>query len=677
MTSLIDPSIILADTNKVEMDQVHDRRIVLQLREGERFNPRELGLIWEETPSTLEKNNYQIVRIPDSLDFYEMLEKIRSHNSVLVADPDFIQDSSDMTFNLESDKDWFLEHINLPRNWDYYGEISPVIVAVLDTGINANHHEFEGRLTEGYNVLTQDSNTNDDNGHGTLVSGVIAAVTDKDYLGVELNTKIMPIKIMDNKGQSSIANTVAGIYYAMENGADIINMSFTSDHDSRVQKQAIMDAYQQGIILIAAAGNDAKVENSYPASYGQVISVTSVGREDVSSDFSNYGDFVDISAPGEDIAGPYLEDNYAVASGTSFSAPIVSGVAALLKSIHPEWTSPELEWVLEESAEANEGSPWDVYKGYGTIDVQKALETTIPLWSEDVGNYKSTAELLVSNQSYFEKIDYPSDEDWFHFQVEKGTNTTVSILNPIGFIDIAATLYTPTGNVVKINNGGKGLDENYTFFAEKGDYYLQIVEGYHHWSNDAYELRIEVEGQVGSKQEINGTQFSDVSRYHTPINYLTDLGIIKGYPDSTFKPQQSVTRLQAVNMILNEMGIDVGNTTVKDPGFKDVSPNSYGYKAIAKAVEIGFIKGKEDGNFDPSGSLTRGQMAAILVQAYNLSGNSVNDFSDVPKGHWAYDVVNKLSGSGVTKGFPDNTFRPNEIVSREHFSLFLYNYLNL
>ncbi|WP_110111938.1 S-layer homology domain-containing protein [Bacillus sp. CGMCC 1.16541] len=168
--------------------------------------------------------------------------------------------------------------------------------------------------------------------------------------------------------------------------------------------------------------------------------------------------------------------------------------------------------------------------------------------------------------------------------------------------------------------------------------------------------------------------FKDVSLYKDEIDFLTEKQIIKGYDDGTFKPDQPIKRLQAVQMILRAMGEKVGDAP--NPNFKDVKPGDYGYEEVAKAVEIGIISGKQDGRFDSWGTLTRGQMAKILVNAYNLRGIYPYQFTDVNEKHWAYDFVSPLAANNITTGYGDDTYRPNISLSRAHFAVFMARLLD-
>jgi competence protein ComEC len=175
-------------------------------------------------------------------------------------------------------------------------------------------------------------------------------------------------------------------------------------------------------------------------------------------------------------------------------------------------------------------------------------------------------------------------------------------------------------------------------------------------------------------------RFKDVQLYNEEINYLTDLGIIKGYSSDIFQPEAPIKRLQAVQMILREMGAENVNGA-PNPNFTDMKPGDYGYEDVAKAVQLGFISGKTNAAgkkyFDPWGTLTRGQMAKILASAYDIQGSYSLEFTDVKKeSHWAYHFVSAIAANNVTTGYQDGSFKPENKISRQHFAVFMARYLN-
>ena len=172
--------------------------------------------------------------------------------------------------------------------------------------------------------------------------------------------------------------------------------------------------------------------------------------------------------------------------------------------------------------------------------------------------------------------------------------------------------------------------------------------------------------------------FKDVKNYNEEIDFLVNREVIKGYEDNTFRPKQGLTRMQAVTMILRDKKIT--DLTAENPNFIDMSVDSKGYSEVAKAVEMGIISGKtaKDGSkfFDPNGTLTRAQMAKILVIAYQLSINKSKTFNDVLSADGAKDYISTLAFMQITTGYTDGTFGPNKVVSREHFAVFMSRLLN-
>ncbi|WP_277680231.1 S8 family serine peptidase, partial [Gracilibacillus dipsosauri] len=606
-----------------------------------------------------------------------VLKGIQQDDAIVFAEPDYIRTSTFVPNDVGYAQQWYLNRIQMPQAWEIEKGSSDVTIAVLDTGINANHPDLIGRVLPGYDFVNEDNDPTDDHWHGTFVSGIIAAnVNEVGIAGLDHFAKILPVKVANHNGDLTVTDIVEGIYYAIEQEADVINMSFSSYHTSEAEQLAIQDAHEAGIVLVAASGNDSKQEVGYPAAHPSVISVGATNQNDRIATFSNYGNSMDITAPGVDIYSTHHSEKYAKGEGTSFSAPIVSAIAGLLKAKNPEWSNTEIEWALLAGANSLSGKEWDSTFGYGMINAFNSLSLTLPKW-EDAPNRKKDAQLL-SETTIHEAIDYPSDTDWFSMIVEDGASVTIDITQQNQTNDLVVILHEPNGNTYKINNRSFGEGESYSFQGKSGIYYVEIYDAYNHWSEKPFEITISgIAPDIKAENVVHTTKpiFRDVKLYHKEISYLTDLGVIKGYPDGTFKPDKPVTRLQAIQMIMNQMGVEYENSEVENPNFTDVTPTSYGYKAIAKAVELGIVRGKADGSFNPNGTLTRWEMATILVNAYQLSGEYNGEFIDVPKSHFAYEPITKLAANNITKGYGDNTFRPLNVVSRAHFSVFLYNYL--
>jgi subtilisin family serine protease len=199
-------------------------------------------------------------------------------------------------------------------------------------------------------------------GHGTLVAGVLAAVAP--------DAMIMPIRAFDDQGQADHFTIGKAIRWAVDHGADVINMSFGTLDQSKVLKDAVEYAHKNGVTMVASAGNDAADEAQYPAAYDKVLSVAATDLWDLKARFSNYGDSIDVSAPGVGIIAPYPGGYYAVVSGTSFSAPLAAGEAALLRSLdRKNDTKDRVRSKIRKIDQQNPG----VKIGQGRIDLNLAL----------------------------------------------------------------------------------------------------------------------------------------------------------------------------------------------------------------------------------------------------------------------------------------------------------------
>ncbi|WP_214847346.1 S8 family peptidase [Exiguobacterium sp. s193] len=250
-------------------------------------------------------------------------------------------------------------------------------VAVIDSGINPTYADFAGRVRMdlGYDFVNHQKYAIDDHGHGTHVAAIIAANSDNTYgmSGINAKASIIPIKVMgaDNAGMNS--DIAKGIIYAVKKKAKVINLSLGGWFSSRTIEEALAYAKKHDVLVVAATGNDGFSLLSYPARSEYVLSVGSTNRFDQKSKFSNYGEKLDLVAPGQDIPS-YLSDGVsAFWSGTSMAAPHVTGVASLLYSLKPNITAKEVESILKKSARDLGKKGYDTSYGYGRLDADKAV----------------------------------------------------------------------------------------------------------------------------------------------------------------------------------------------------------------------------------------------------------------------------------------------------------------
>jgi hypothetical protein len=222
-----------------------------------------------------------------------------------------------------------------------------VVIAILDTGADTDHEDLQANLVPGYNFVSDNTDVEDDYGHGTHVSGIAAAKIDnaEGIAGMAGNASIMPAKVADSGGNYTNADLAQGIIYAAEEGADVVNMSLGGKLPSVVIEDAVNYAWEAGLFLCAAAGNEGEERSDYPAAYERVASVGATTSGDSRWQFSNYGESVAIFAPGggyEGILSTEKGGYYGWRDGTSMACPQVAGLAALIASVHPEYTNQDV-----------------------------------------------------------------------------------------------------------------------------------------------------------------------------------------------------------------------------------------------------------------------------------------------------------------------------------------------
>jgi len=290
----------------------------------------------------------------------------------------------------------------MEKAWDFATGTSKVVVAVIDTGADIWHPDFNDIIwsnpyeiadngidddsngyvddVNGWNFIENNNNvrpdvfeSSDDKEairHGTLVAGLVGerGNNGKDGTGVNWQASIMPLRAINSQGSGSLTDVAKAVDYATANGAVVISLSFVGDTDDAVLEQSLRNARDNGVVIVSAAGNSGamvgKANKVFPACSDQddkenwIIGVGSISLSSKLSSFSNYGDCVDLYAPGEGIFGAeryapqfgYAQEFGGPWKGTSFSTPIVAGAAALLKSIHPEWKSDKISQVLFDTA---------------------------------------------------------------------------------------------------------------------------------------------------------------------------------------------------------------------------------------------------------------------------------------------------------------------------------------
>ena len=351
------------------------------------------------------------------------------------------------------------------------------LVAVLDTGVQAGHPDLRDRVAKGYDFVNDDAGASDDNGHGTWVAGIIAANANDGYgiAGISWNDRILPVKIMNASGTGSTADLAAGITYAANRGADVINMSVGGFPYSQVIQDAVNNAWNKGAVLVGAAGNNGRYENFYPASYDHVVSVSATQVEDEFSHWSSFGPKVDVSAPGSSVlttnctaAACMHEDwgSHTYISGTSFATPNVAGVVALLMARYPTKTPAQIVSRLLGTVDDLGYAGRDDRYGIGRVNAFRAVGASVaqpsrgPRDALERNNSLATAVRIATGRSTEATIYPAGDVDWFSVHVPRAGRIDVRVTGVVDSraypwnrsnlpVDPIVELYDKAGTLVR------------------------------------------------------------------------------------------------------------------------------------------------------------------------------------------------------------------------------------
>ncbi|MEW8970702.1 MAG: S8 family peptidase [Mesobacillus sp.] len=310
----------------------------------------------------------------------EMIQYFKQRQNIEYAEPNFILMQNEVNgpndLLYQENYQWNLPVIGTEQGWNVTRGNEEVQIAIVDTGVDLDHPDLRNRLVKGYNVIDEKSEPDDDNGHGTHVAGIIASETNNNQgvAGMTWFSKIMPVKVMGAKGYGTTFDIAKGIVWAVDQGADVINLSLGNYQPSKVLEEAVRYAYENNVVMVSAAGNDASNQPTYPSAYPEVLSVAAVDYNGNRASFSNYGDYIDIAAPGVYIPSTYFNEQYAALSGTSMAAPHVAGLAALIKSANPGLKSSQVIRIIKNSAIDLGEQGKDINFGNGLIDVNSALQ---------------------------------------------------------------------------------------------------------------------------------------------------------------------------------------------------------------------------------------------------------------------------------------------------------------
>ncbi len=302
---------------------------------------------------------------------------------------------------------WNLRQIHAAQAWRLTTGSPDVTVAVLDTGVSATHPELARRIVPGYDFINERPLAEDDHGNGTHIAGIIAAESNNrtGIAGITWQSKIMPVKVLDSQARGDPDVAAQGVIWAVDHGANVINLGLAGQTPSAALDNAIDYAMGRGVAVVAPMGNDGTNAMSYPAANPQVIAVAATDRLDNRLPSSNTGAYVSLAAPGEQIAstfrGPGGPDTYAVTGTTAQAAAHVTGVIALMLALNPTLAPADVRSILEASAD-DVGAPGrDAETGAGRINAYRALLVAAPWNFNTAGAASYMAANSATNTVYF------------------------------------------------------------------------------------------------------------------------------------------------------------------------------------------------------------------------------------------------------------------------------------
>jgi thermitase len=265
----------------------------------------------------------------------------------------------------------YLSQISSPTAWSGTTGSSSVVVAIIDTGVDGTHPDLASKMIAGWNIYSNNSDTSDVYGHGTSVAGTAAAATNNGIgvAGVCWQCLIMPIRVSDKRGMASYSDMASGISWAASHGARVANLSYEASTSSTVTKAAQAFVNAGGVVTIAAGNGGTFIsaaDNPYALTVGGINSINTLYS------WSNYGNIIDLVAPGC-VYTTLRGGGYGAACGTSFSAPLVAGVAGLMFSANPSLTAGDVTSMLKQSADDLGAAGWDTLFGWGRVNAYGAV----------------------------------------------------------------------------------------------------------------------------------------------------------------------------------------------------------------------------------------------------------------------------------------------------------------
>jgi subtilisin family serine protease len=304
-------------------------------------------------------------------------QALRNNPKVSFVEKNFVAQANFAPNDPNFPNQWHLPKVSAPAAWDLTTGSASVTVAVIDSGVDPAHPDLSGKLVGGYNYLGgSTSDTHDVLGHGTAVAGVIGANTNNQdgVAGLGWNTTIMPLVVVSSSNYATYADIASAMNYATDHGAKVISMSLGGTSYSSTLQSAVDYAWSRGLVVVAAAGNNSSNVGFYPAALNNVVAVSATDGNDNLASFSNFGSWITVAAPGTYIQTTNNGGGYGNWQGTSFSAPQVAALAALIFAKNPALNNNQVVNLLKNNSDDLGAQGFDTTYGWGRINAFRAVQ---------------------------------------------------------------------------------------------------------------------------------------------------------------------------------------------------------------------------------------------------------------------------------------------------------------
>jgi hypothetical protein len=322
--------------------------------------------------SRISQLDIRLVHVPEER-LSAVFEALSHHPNIAFAEPDYIFPPDTVPNDTYYSSAWHLPKVDAPTAWDSTTGSSNVIIAILDTGVESSHPDLAPKLVGGWNFFDDNSDTRDVWGHGTAVAGTAAACSNNGLgvAGLAWGCRLMPIRVTDTNAYGYLSAMARGLTYAADHGARVANLSFRVSGSATLSNAAQYFQSKGGVVTVSA-GNEAVFDDS--PEDPSVLTVSATDANDALASFSNTGNNVDVSAPGVNILTTAVGGSYGFGTGTSFSAPIVAGVAALVISANPSLSGQQIQNIIRTSADDLGAPGWDSIFGSGRVNAARAVQ---------------------------------------------------------------------------------------------------------------------------------------------------------------------------------------------------------------------------------------------------------------------------------------------------------------